>query len=83
MQSGQATWTPPRPGTASEIRGRAGVVISTRRARGQPARGPGRDEPAPRGDHHQLPAWTGKNPRYGRCTDADGFPWLRRRSEAG
>lgn len=32
---------------------------------------PGRDEPAPRGDHHQGPAYEGKNDSRGLCTDAD------------
>jgi hypothetical protein len=63
------------------------VVISSRRARGLPARGgggkagrrtlpppprPGRIPPAPRGDHHQLPAWRCKNSPRGLCTDAEG-----------
>jgi len=47
--------------------------------------GEGRGGDPPRGapEGSQLPAWTGKNPLHGRCTDADDFPWLRRRSEAG
>ena len=66
------TRAPPGPGTASEIRGRAAVVISSRRAQGQPDRRPelqaGKEWPAPR-----TTGPAGMNPRREEITTSAGW----------